>query len=369
MKWITRHSRTLIVVGIALALAFGIWRVFFAASGMPDGLIVANGRIEGDHVTVSTKVPGRIAVLKVREGDSVSAGQVLALLDDAQIAAKVAQAQAAVDAVQAQYSAAQIGLETLRKQVPLDIDSANAALAQSQATLHKVHKANEQDSRDAARMSELASRGTVATQRAELAQLAATASAADTSAANAGVTRARSLLATAHLGPDRVRAQEDQLKALASQLEQTRAVLREAQSVLDDLTIRAPQAGVIVTRIRDAGEVVAAGGPLFDLVDLDRLYLKVYVPETQIGKLHLGLLARIYTDAFPEQNYPATLRYVASQAEFTPKEVQTPDERVKLTYAVKLYLDANPDHRLTPGLPADAVIRWRDEVEWVRPRW
>jgi len=75
------------------------------------------------------------------------------------------------------------------------------------------------------------------------------------------------------------------------------------------------------------------------------------------------------TDAFPDEPFAATVRYIASQAEFTPKEVQTPDERVKLVYAVKLYLDANPDHRLTPGLPADAVIRWQESASWAKPRW
>jgi len=97
--------------------------------------------------------------------------------------------------------------------------------------------------------------------------------------------------------------------------------------------------------------------------------LKVYVPEIEIGKVRLGLPARIYTDAFPDKPFPATLRYIASQAEFTPKEVQTADERVKLVYAVKLYLDENPDHRLTPGLPADAVIRWQENAPWAKPRW
>ena len=122
-------------------------------------------------------------------------------------------------------------------------------------------------------------------------------------------------------------------------------------------------------RFVDLGEVVAAGTPLLELVDLDRLYLKAYVPETEVGKLRLGLPARVYTDAFPDQPVPATLRYIASHAEFTPKEIQTPEERVKLVYAVKLYLDENRAHRLTPGLPADAVIRWKEDAPWAAPRW
>jgi HlyD family secretion protein len=177
------------------------------------------------------------------------------------------------------------------------------------------------------------------------------------------------LLSQAQLGADRIRAQSDGVTALAAQLSQGRAVQVEAESVLSDLTLVAPIDGVITTRVRDKGEVVSAGSPVFDVVNLDRLYLKVYVPESQIGMLRLSLPARIYTDAFPDKPFPAVARYIASRAEFTPKEVQTPDERVKLVYAVKLYLDENPDHCLTPGLPADAVIRWQDTVQWQKPKW
>ena len=87
---------------------------------------------------------------------------------------------------------------------------------------------------------------------------------------------------------------------------------------MDDLTLRAPAGGVVLSRLRDTGEVVAAGAPIFDIVDLDKLYLKVYVPEKQIGLVRLGLPAQVYTDAYPGQTFAATIRYVASQAEFTP---------------------------------------------------
>ena len=190
-------------------------------------------------------------------------------------------------------------------------------------------------------------------------------------------------MAEAKLGEERIVEQQDAILALEAkhakavahidecQARQAaaEATLSEAQSTLDDLTITAPSRGTIVARFVDQGEVVTAGSPLFDLVNLDRLYLQVYVPETQIGRLRLGLPAKIYTDAFPDAPFDATVRYIASEAEFTPKEVQTKDERVKLVYAVRLYLEANPDHRLTPGLPADAVIRWKEETPWAKPRW
>lgn len=291
----------LLIVAAAL-----IWWLNFYKEPLPEGLIQANGRIEGDHYSVASKFPGRIAVLKAREGDEVNKGQVLVRLDDTQINAKVIQAEKGVIAADAQCSAAE-------------------ALEQ-------------QSRRDKIRFQDLLKNQTVSKQEAERATLA-------------------------------WRVEKERLAVAKAQCGVAQAALQEVQSIQNDLTIRAPASGTITTRIADEGEVVAAGSPLFDIVDLDRLYLKVYIPEKAIGKVRLGLAARIYTDAFPDKPFTATVRYIASQAEFTPKEVQTPDERVKLVYAVKLYLDENPDHRLSPGLPADTVIRWQEGVEWVNPSW
>lgn len=356
-------------MALVLIAAAALYRVIAGGSVLPEGLIQANGRIEGDHVIVSSKFAGRILELKVREGDAVTAGQIMAVLDDSQVTAKVNQAQAAAAVLEAQVKAARSGLAVMRKEVPLAVDGAKAGLERAQAVAERSNAAQIQSQREADRTRQLVTRGFIDQQRAEQNDLAVVAATAEHSATLNAVTQAEKLLADARLGVDRIGAKEAEITALEAQREQAKAVLAEAQSVLTDLTIRAPTAGIVMTRVRDAGEVVNAGGPIFDLVDLNKLYLKVYVPELLIGKLRLNLPARIYTDAFPDQPFSAVVRYISSRAEFTPKEVQTPDERVKLTYAVRLYLDKNPDRKLTPGLPADAVIRWKEEIEWAKPRW
>jgi HlyD family secretion protein len=318
---------------------------------------------------VASKFPGRIAKLLAREGDSVTNGQVVAVLEDSQIQAKVSQAHAAVAALAAQLKAAQTSLDVLKKDVPLGIDIAEAGVANARSVLAKANASGQQTARDGKRFRELLAAGAVDSHRSEMADLAATAAASELETARTGLTRALKQLAQARLGEDRILAQGAGVDAATAQLRQGSALLAEAESVLNDLILLAPIGGIISTRVRDAGEVIAAGSPVFDLVNLDRLYLKVYVPESQIGKLRLNLPARVHTDAFPQKPFGATARYISARAEFTPKEVQTPDERVKLVYAVKLYLDENPDHRLTPGMPADAVIRWREGVEWQNPRW
>ena len=365
-----KNRKTIIVLVIVLVgSAVTAWWFWGRQEPLSTGLIQANGRIEGDHYTVASKVAGRIVRLLAREGDTVRMSQTLLKLDDVQIQARVEQAQAAVEASKAQFKAARTDLATLKKTVPLEIATAGAGVIHAEAVLGATRVKLEQADLDAQRYGGLFKTGATSRQEKEHTNLALWVAREDHAVAQAALTQAKKQLSLADLGWEQIKTRESRVSAMEAQLKQAQAALVEAQSVLEDLTIYAPATGMITTRIVDRGEVIVAGSPLFDIVDLDRLYLKCYVPGKQIGKVRLGLPAQIYTDAFPDTPFPATVRYISSTAEFTPKEVQTPDERVKLIYAVKLYLDANPKHRLTPGLPADAVIRWQEDAPWAKPRW
>ena len=301
--------KKLIPLFALIAIAIGSWWAYthyVKVEPLPDGLAQANGRIEGDMVSVSSKYPGRIASISVEEGDSVTAGDVLVELEAGEIDAKVRQAEQAAEAVRHEVEA--------------------------------VSSQGEQTQRDAERYDELYAEGTATQREAEQARLADTV------------------------------AQEKRTAAEA-QLNQAEAVYDESRVAQEELTLTAPSDGVVTNRLHEPGVVIAAGSPVLTLIDLDKLHLKVYVAENLIGQLRLGLPAKIYSDAFPDEPYDATVSYISSRAEFTPKEVQTPDERVKLVYAVKLAVTDNAEHRLTPGIPADAVIRWDEAVEWARPRW
>jgi len=367
----TRKSHVVLLgVGLAvLAAGFGGYRFVTRQGSLPQGLIQANGRIEGDGITLSSKVAGRITAVDVREGQAVKAGQILVRIDDAQVRSRVDQARAAAETLESQIASARLGVALLRRETPLTVEAARAAVDRAEASVAAAQAAERMARRDAERANDLIAKGFTSSQQSERAQLAVDAAASELGAAAAAALQARKQLALADLGGERVRVKEADLLTLQAQLRQTQAMLAEAQSVLSDLTLLAPAPGVVASRMREPGEVVAAGAPLLELIDLDQLYLKVYVPEAQIGKLRLGLPAKVYSDAFPDQPYDATVRYIAARAEFTPKEVQTPDERVKLVHAVKLYVSANPDHRLSPGVPADAVIRWQEGVAWAKPRW
>jgi HlyD family secretion protein len=361
-------------IGIAAALVvlslagYGAWDRWSRGGRLPEGLIQANGRIEGDHVTVASKFPGRVRELSVREGATVSVGQAMVRLDDTQTRARVEQARQAGATLEAQVQAAHTSLAVLNLEVPLAIEATDAAVAAARARLDRATAVEKEARGDLQRFRNLVADQAVSAQQVDQAEVRWEVSRNDLAAARSDTVQATKQLAQAELGWKRIRTKENEVAALERQRDQAEAALEEAESILADLTITAPTNGTVTNRMVDVGEVVTAGAPMLELVDLDRLYLQVYVPEVQIGKVRLDLPARIYTDAFPDQPFEATVRYIASKAEFTPKEVQTPDERVKLIYAVRLYLTDNPDHRLTPGLPADAVIRWKDNVAWAKPR-
>jgi len=365
----SRSLAVLILLGFLATAALLGWWFWGRAEPFPEGLIQANGRIEGDRVLAASKFAGRVVELQVREGSEVMAGEIVARLDDTQLTAQVTQARAAVEIQTSRLEAARTAIQILESVVPLEIESARSEVRRAEAALTEAEASERQVGKDAARRAALHAEGTLDAERSEQAALAWKVARAEVTSAHAALAQARNGLADAQLGQQRIEARESEIKALEAQLNQARGALSEVASMLDDLSIPAPASGVVTTRIVDLGEVITPGFPLFEIVDLDQLYLKVYVPENEIGKLRRGLRARVYIDAFPDEPFPATIRYIASRAEFTPKEVQTPDERVKLVYALKLYLDANPDHRLTPGLPADAVIRWKEGAPWAKPRW
>jgi HlyD family secretion protein len=163
---------------------------------------------------------------------------------------------------------------------------------------------------------------------------------------------------------ERIRLEVDVQSAA---LNEARASLAEQQRYLDEMTVRAPTAGTVLVRTVERGEWVQPGTPLFTLVDLNQLYLKIYVPEPDIGKIVHDQAARVFVDAFPQRFFPARVSKIASEAEFTPKNVETREERVKLVFAVELALDENPGGVLKPGMPADAVVRLQEGPEWITP--
>jgi HlyD family secretion protein len=352
-------------------------------SANSDGTLFVSGRIDGDTVDLSAKRPGRVVELKVREGDTVQEGQVLAVLssdqDEAtrdQQRARVLSGQHKLEQLQRQLTTyaekirqAHMYVERAQSDAPAMVKEAEANLATSQAQLARSEAELRQMQIDAQRYPPLAKMGAVSAELAneyatklQVAQASAEASRKQVAAAEASVEIARAQLNNPPIKESErktLERQADELKAqIASakaDVEADRAELRRVEANLDDLTIRAPISGTILTRSAEPGRVVAAGQTVLTMVDLQKLYLRGFVPEGEVGRIKVGQPAEVYLDSNPKEGISAEVIRVDPQVMFTPENTYFKDDRVKQVMGVKLGLRGGYGFA-KPGMPADGTI-------------
>ena len=358
-----RQRRWLLLAAFAVvslaAAAFAITRAWPVLFSRPVLQVVrTSGRIEGREVTLAAKtIQARVKTLLADEGQTVAKGQLLAELDAAQVDAQVAAARAAVANVDVQVRQASLDVAYTAKNIDASIAAAVAALSSAQAHVTRANAIELNAAAAHERASTLFNFGAIAKQELDMAEMTLQTSRADVTAAEKDVARADANLAFAKASADTVDLKRHQLQALQESRHSAVARLEEAQANLAERLITAPGNGTIVSRPVEVGDVVSPGTPIFQIVDMGRLYLKVYIPEPDIAKLRLGDPAEIFVDAFPGRGFSAHISKIYDQAEFTPKNVETAEERMKLVFGVELSL-LNPDGVLKPGMPADCVIRW-----------
>jgi membrane fusion protein YbhG len=378
--------------GIVLvgAAAFATWKLFFAAPSLPPSVLGVSGRIEGDDSAISPKTSGRIRELTVREGDTVDAGAVIAVLDDQQIRAREQQAEAMVRQAEARVRAAQHQIAVLNEQLRQSslgvgqarvdaqgkVSEAEGRLAAAESQLAQAEAAYAQARWDREAATRLFQRELIAEQEARRAQSNEESQAAVVAAARRQVEAARGTLTAARanlVNPDirssqmaAVRGQilqaEADIAAAKADAERARGQLEEAQANRNDLRVIAPFAGTVATRTAEPGEVVTAGTPLITLIDLSRVYLRAFVPEGQIGRVRVGQPGRVYLDSAPRTPIDAFVSRVDPQATFTPENTYFREERVKQVVGVKLQLRGAVGFA-KPGMPADGEILV-DGSEW-----
>jgi HlyD family secretion protein len=378
MKFPRRRMIPLAVVVIGAI----VW-VFWPRSNTQNGRIQASGTIEATQVGVAPKIPGRVVRIAVQEGQQVQAGQVLAELDAAEIGAQTEQARAAVAAAQTRPAQAEAALVVARASVEAQllqaraqIEAATAGLEASKASMHATEANLEaaetnlvRAESDLQRLEALYRDGAAAAQQLDTARSAAKAARAQRDAARAqrdaaqtqigaaaaGVAQARAALAVAEANRQTVAIRAQDVVASRAQLAQAQAVLEQTEILRGYTILKAPMSGVIVSKTAEVGDLVGVGAPIVTVADLSQVYLRVFISETDLGRITLGLPVDVRVDAFPGRTFRGKVERINSSAEFTPRNVQTKEERVKLVFGVKVALP-NPDGLLKPGLPADAVI-------------
>lgn len=300
---------------VLLAAAIGSYVAYrtLAPESLPEGLLYGNGRVEGTEVRLSSEVAGRVSWSALEEGKAVSAGELLLQIDAADLSTTAARTQAESTAVAREAARLEAELRT---------------------ATHHLQTATA----DAERYRDLEARGTVPAQRRE---------AADNAREEAA---------------GRVRTVEAALSTLAARRAAAGEAVTLARAQVGKTEIRAPLVATVLLKLTEPGEWVAPGQPLATLVDLTKLELKVYIRESDIGRVRLDARARVRVNAFPARDFEARVARVDATAQFTPRDVHMPDERSRLVFGVTLAL-ADTAGILKPGMPADAWINWRG-IPW-----
>ena len=286
---------------------------------LPEGIVKANGRIEATQVDVSSKYAGRLAEVNVEEGSSVTQGQVIAKLTSPEYEAQLRAAKA-------------------------DVQKSNNALAAAEAEITSRESALEFAKSDFERGQELIKTGFITKQVFE---------------------QRKRNLDSAVASVQSFTSQRDQA---SSQIANSEAEVDRIQSIIDDLTLVSPRIGRVQYQLARAGEVVAAGAPIVTILDLTDVYMTLFLPAADAGKLAVGDEARIILDPVPDYVIPASVSFVAADAQFTPKTVETTDERAKLMFRVKLKIDAQVLRqfytRVKTGVRGLGFVRTKADLEW-----
>jgi HlyD family secretion protein len=319
--------------GLLLGMTAILSVLFFSSCRKEEGptTVSASGTIEVIEVTVSAKTSGQVDRLLVDEGSQVKSGDILAVVDSASLQIQLEQAEGGVGFAEAQ-------LELLLKGARIeDIRQAEAALKQAEANL-KLAREN----RD--RIHVLFEKAAATPQQNDDAETRLAVAVAQHGAAQQALEKLIKF------------ARPEDIKSAQARLDQAVAARDLLKKTISDATIVSPQSGIVTTKITEQGEYVGPGTPLVTIADLSRVHLNIYITETELGKVRLGQEAEVTIDSYPGRVFTGRVIFISPEAEFTPKNVQTKEERVKLVYRVKVEIP-NPENILKPGMPADALIR------------
>lgn len=400
-SWFRKLRIILPFVLLLVAVGLGVKHWFFPAT--EDDVLELSGRIEGYETDLGAKTGGRIESVAVREGDRVRRGQVIAQLEDDELRAEYAAAQAATAAAQQQVNQAQSQIGVLQSQIQeaelmlqqsevdtvgrmseaeATVATAQAQLAEAQAQVQQAASELQLARADRDRFQSLLADGAVSQQRFdeaqtrfETAQETLEARRASVTAAERQVRAAQGRLTqaeTTQLNPNirtaqitRLQKQLDQanaqLAAAQAEAERAAAVEAEVAARLNDLDIISPIDGIVVTRTVEPGEVISAGTTVLTVINLSDVYLRGYIPEGEVGDVRVGQSAHVFLDSDPDQPLDATVIAIDTEASFTPENIYFRDDRVTQVFGLRLGIE-NPDGFAKPGMPADGEI-FLDEEE------
>lgn len=334
------------LIVLTLVVAFSVWW-HLRDPGLPEGFARSNGRIEATEIDISTKVAGRIDKIQVREGDFVKQGDILAYMDTRVLNEQRIEAEAQIRETQSSVATA----KALLAQRQSEKLAAQAVVRQREAELNSANKRY-------ARSQALVKRNAVSAQQLDDDMAAAQSALASLESAKAQVSASQAAIESAQAG----------IIQANTRVEAARATERRIIADIEDSALKAPRNGRIQYRVAEMGEVLAAGGRVLNMVDLSDVYMTFFLPTEQAGQVAIGNDVHVILDAAPALRIPAKTTFVASVAQFTPKTVETDNERLKLMFRVKArispeLLEKHLEYVKT-GLPGMAYVRLDNNISW-----
>jgi HlyD family secretion protein len=333
-------KKIIIIVFLILFIAAGIF-VYFGQRNNNQSELSFSGTIETTQANLSFQIPGRVASVTAREGQSVTKDQVIAELDRAEFQSRYDQAKANLDRAQKAKLQLETVLHISQKTLPTEVARATAGVASANDTMQDAQK-------NYKRYAELFRKGVVTEKERDTLKLTY-------DVAKSRLAEAQSILKLAQGNLSRIEAARQDIATSDAQIDSARAALSQAAIQLDYTQLRSPLSGMVISRNIEPGETVNVGREVITISDLSRVDLKIFVDETQIGKVKPGQKADVKVDTFPDKVFAGFVSFVSPEGEFTPKIIQTKKERVKLVYLVKISID-NPSRELKAGMPADAKL-------------
>jgi len=334
-------KRIIIIVFIILFVTVGVL-VYIGQKNNQQKELYYSGTVETTQAKLSFQAAGRVAVVHVQEGQSVTKNQVIAELDRAEFESRRAQALANLERAQKTKTQLETNLELSKKTLPSEVARARATVQSARDTVKDVEK-------NYRRFEELFGKGVVTEKERDSMKLAY-------DVARSRLVESESVQKVAEGNLTRIDAVKRDIEVASAQISAAAAALNQASIQLDYTQLQAPTNGVVTSRNIEPGETVTPGREVITVSDLSRVDLKIFVDETEIGSVKPGQKVQVKVDTFPGKTYTGLVSFISPEGEFTPKIIQTKKERVKLVYLVKVSID-NPNFELKAGMPADAWLQ------------
>jgi len=334
-------KRIIVIVFIILFVTVGLLVYIGQKNNREKGLYYS-GTIETTQAKLSFQIPGRVSNVNVQEGQAVIKGQIIAELDRAEFESRLAQAKANLERAQKAKQQLQTVLSINEKTLPSEVARARANVNSVRDTLKDAEK-------NYKRFEDLFSKGVITEKERDSMKL-------NYDVAKSRLIESESILKQAEGNLTKIDAVKQDIEVAVAQINAASASLNQASIQLDYTQLKSPSDGVVTSRNIEPGETVNSGREVITISELTRVDLKIFVDETEIGKVEPGQNVDVKVDTFPGKIYTGIVSFISPEGEFTPKIIQTKKERVKLVYLVKVSI-ANPSFELKAGMPADAWLR------------